>query len=270
MEQRYIPLSFTAGAASISATAPANANVAPPGPYMLFIIDANGVPSVARIVSVQDTQPGPAGPTPVAAYSFNQGSGTSVADDSGTGNTGAIGTATWSTQGRYGTALSFNGQDAKVTTPDAPSLRLTTGMTLEAWVNPSVVTASDRDVVWKGIDNYFLEATSFDGGRPLAGGIFSGSYGLAFGPSTLPLNTWTHVATTYDGARLRLFVNGAQVTSAAQTGTLRSSSNPLQIGGNAFFGQYFSGRIDEVRVYDTALTASEIQSDMNTPIGSGP
>ena len=53
MEQRYIPLSFTAGATSITATAPANANVAPPGPYMLFIIDANGVPSVARMVSVQ-------------------------------------------------------------------------------------------------------------------------------------------------------------------------------------------------------------------------
>jgi Domain of unknown function (DUF1929)/Bacterial Ig domain len=57
MEQRYIPLSFTAGATSISATAPANANVAPPGPYMLFIIDANGVPSVASMVSVQDTSP---------------------------------------------------------------------------------------------------------------------------------------------------------------------------------------------------------------------
>ena len=53
MEQRYIPLSFTAGATSITATAPANANVAPPGPYMLFIINANGVPSVARIVTVQ-------------------------------------------------------------------------------------------------------------------------------------------------------------------------------------------------------------------------
>jgi Domain of unknown function (DUF1929)/Bacterial Ig domain len=53
MEQRYIPLSFTAGATSISATAPANANVAPPGFYMLFIIDANGVPSVARMVNVQ-------------------------------------------------------------------------------------------------------------------------------------------------------------------------------------------------------------------------
>ena len=53
MEQRYIPLSFTAGATSITATAPANANVAPPGFYMLFIIDANGVPSVARMVNVQ-------------------------------------------------------------------------------------------------------------------------------------------------------------------------------------------------------------------------
>ena len=54
MEQRYIPLSFTAGATSLTATAPINANVAPPGPYMLFVVDTNGVPSVAHMVSVQD------------------------------------------------------------------------------------------------------------------------------------------------------------------------------------------------------------------------
>jgi len=53
MEQRYVPLSFTAGATSLTATAPANANVAPPGIYMLFIINANGVPSIASMVSVQ-------------------------------------------------------------------------------------------------------------------------------------------------------------------------------------------------------------------------
>jgi hypothetical protein len=53
MEQRYIPLSFTAGATSLTAIAPANANVAPPGFYMLFILDANGVPSVARMVNLQ-------------------------------------------------------------------------------------------------------------------------------------------------------------------------------------------------------------------------
>jgi galactose oxidase-like protein/Big-like domain-containing protein len=59
MEQRYVPLSFTAGATSLTATAPANANVAPPGPYMLVVVDANGVPSVARMISVQ----GSAAPT---------------------------------------------------------------------------------------------------------------------------------------------------------------------------------------------------------------
>ena len=53
MEQRYIPLSFTRGATSLTATAPTNANVAPPGPYMLFLVDSNGVPSVAHMVSVQ-------------------------------------------------------------------------------------------------------------------------------------------------------------------------------------------------------------------------
>jgi hypothetical protein len=52
MEQRFIPLSFTAGATSLEARAPANANIAPPGIYMLFIVDANGVPSVARMVAV--------------------------------------------------------------------------------------------------------------------------------------------------------------------------------------------------------------------------
>ena len=56
MEQRYVPLSFTAGGGTVNATAPANANVAPPGVYMLFVIGADGVPSVARMVRV-DTSP---------------------------------------------------------------------------------------------------------------------------------------------------------------------------------------------------------------------
>jgi len=53
MEQRYVPLTFTVGATGLTATAPANANIAPPGFYMLFIINTNGVPSVARMVNLQ-------------------------------------------------------------------------------------------------------------------------------------------------------------------------------------------------------------------------
>ena len=66
---------------------------------------------------------------------------------------------------------------------------------------------------------------------------------------------------------LRLYVNGTQVASAAATANMATSSNPLQIGGDSIYGQYFNGRIDEVRVYNRALSATEIQTDMNTPVG---
>ena len=86
----------------------------------------------------------------VAAYGFNEGAGTTAQDASGNGNTGSIGTATWTTAGKYGNALTFNGTSARVTVPDATSLRLTTAMTLEAWVYPSTVNGAWRDVIYKG------------------------------------------------------------------------------------------------------------------------
>jgi len=77
-------------------------------------------------------------------------------------------------------------------------------------------------------------------------------------------------ALTYDGAALRLYVNGVQVASRARTGNLLTSANPLQIGGDSIHGQYFSGIIDEVRIFNRARTAAEIQGDMQTPIASFP
>src|SRR5204863_7545504 len=54
-----------------------------------------------------------------------------------------------------------------------------------------------------------------------------------------------------------------------QTGTITSSTNPLRFGGDSVWGEYFSGLIDEVRVYSRALSAAEVQTDMNTPVGGG-
>jgi hypothetical protein len=62
-------------------------------------------------------------------------------------------------------------------------------------------------------------------------------------------------------------VNGGQVASRNQTGAILTSTGALRIGGNATYGEYFTGRIDEVRVYNRALMASEIQADMAAPIG---
>jgi len=206
----------------------------------------------------------------VAAYGFNEGSGTTVTDASGNGNNGTISNTTWVTTGKFGGALQFNGNSV-VTVPNAASLQLSSGMTLEAWVNPSVVDASWRDVIYKGNDNFYLEATSTNGSVPDAGTIAGGSYADAFGKAKLPINTWSYLTETYDGSTLRLYVNGTQVASTAHTGAIATSTNPLQIGGDSIYGQNFTGLIDEVRVYNVALTAAQIQADQATPVNpSGP
>ena len=110
----------------------------------------------------------------------------------GTATTGTIANATWATSGKYGEALQFNGTSALVTIPDAASLHLSTGMTLEAWVNPSTVNANWRDVIYKGNDNFYLEATSTNGVAVRTRGMIAGgSYADAFGTAALPANTWS-------------------------------------------------------------------------------
>jgi hypothetical protein len=152
---------------------------------------------------------------------------------------------------------------------DSPSLRLTNAMTLEAWVYPTAAINWWKDIVYKGDDNYFLMAGSTPNGAPAAGGIFGGNNVAAKGLSSLPSNTWTHLAGTYDGTTIRLYINGSLTSSLAQSGAIATSSNPLQIGGDLFYSdQHFQGRIDDVRVYNVALSGGQIVADMNTPVGA--
>ena len=73
----------------------------------------------------------------VAAYSFDAGSGTAAADGSGKGNAGSVAGATWTTSGKFGNALTFNGTSSRVDVPDSSTLDLTSAMTLSAWVYPA-------------------------------------------------------------------------------------------------------------------------------------
>ena len=102
-----------------------------------------------------------------------------------------------------------------VTIPDSASLHLSTGMTLEAWVDPSTIDNSWRDVVYKANDNFYLEASTSNGSLPDAGTIAGGSYGDAFGTAKLTTNAWAFLTETYDGSALKLYVNGTQVASTA-------------------------------------------------------
>ena len=122
-------------------------------------------------------------------------------------------------------------------------------------------------MIYKGNDNYYLEATSTNASKPDAGMIAGGSYADAVGTAALAANTWSYLTETYDGSTLKLYVNGTQVASVAHTGAIATSTNALQIGGDTIYSQYFAGLIDEIRIYNVALTAAQIQSDMTTPIG---
>src|SRR5438132_3668388 len=204
----------------------------------------------------------------VAAYSFDEGSGTTAADSSGDGNTGTISNATWTPAGKFGSALSFNGTSSWLTVPDSSSLDLTTAMTLEAWVKPASLSGWDAIVEKEqpGELAYALYANS-DTNQP-DGIVYINSEQDTRAGGQLPLNSWSHVAATYDGSTLAVYVNGTLVSSRPVTGSIKTSTGMLRIGGDSVWGEYFNGLIDEVRVYNGVLTASAIQADMTTPVNT--
>jgi len=105
--------------------------------------------------------------------------------------------------------------------------------------------------------------------RPAGGAIFGGTESYVSGTNAIPLNTWTHLASTYDGTTLKIYVNGNLSSTKTVSGAVQSNSNPLRIGGNYPYGQFFEGKIDEVRVYNRALSQGEIQTTMNTALPGG-
>ena len=231
-------------------------------------------------VNVTVTTPAPPPPAGVAglvlAMGFDEASGTSAEDSSAAANHGTIREAV-RVAGKFGGALFFDGSNDWVTVTDttASPLDLTTGMTIEAWVNPESMSGWETIVLKQrgaGLLSYALYA--HDGG-PLAGGEpvpsgyaqIGGVDRAVRGSTALPLNTWTHIAVTYDGVTQRFYVNGVQVASRAQTGSIAVGNGVLRIGGNgSFANEFFRGAIDEVRIYNRALTAAELQADMNAPV----
>ena len=104
----------------------------------------------------------------VAAYSFDEGSGATAADLSGNGNVATLSGATWSTSGKYGGAAQLNGTSGLVKVPDTPSLDLSSGMTLEAWVRPTSFSASQTLIAKERPGGGFPYGLELDNGIPSA------------------------------------------------------------------------------------------------------
>ena len=207
---------------------------------------------------------------PVAAWSFDDGAGPLARASVGALD-GAITGATWTTQARHGKALAFNGVDNVVTVASASALNLSAGMTIEAWVYPTTLTGARSVSVKEGLNDlaYGLYASDLASRPQGVVNLGTGALGAAGGVA-LQANGWSHLATTYDGSTVRLFVNGTQAVALAAAGSLVQTSGSLRIGGNSLFGEWFQGVIDDVRIYDRALAVAEIQTDMATAVPPPP
>jgi hypothetical protein len=214
---------------------------------------------------------------PIVAYSFNEGSGTTVTDASGHGVTGTIQGATWTAGGRYGNALSFDGSSSYVDLGNPALLQITGSMTWSAWVKAGANPADDGEIVAKSdsTSGWQLKTSPDTGPQTFGIRVSGGGTTLAkrYSTSIRSLGVWYHVAGVYDASAttLSVYVNGV-LDNGALIGTIPASQVNSAVNvniGRRTGGFYFNGVIDEVRIYNRALSAAEVQADMNTPI-SGP
>ncbi|MDQ3803369.1 MAG: PA14 domain-containing protein, partial [Acidobacteriota bacterium] len=216
-----------------------------------------------------------------AHWQFDEGSGASAADSTGNGNMGTISGAAWSV-GKFGPgALSFDGVDDRVSVASTAGLSdVTNNFTLAFWVNPqsthqidSQTTAGAGGVSGQRYVFYPKHGDGWGAGHAGAGvsvgtnGVSVYEHAASYMPSPLvyqgTLSGWTHVVVVYENRRPSLYVNGALVKTGLTSPKSFVHAQTHDLGG--YTGGYFDGLMDDVRVYDRVLSATEITSLTYTP-----
>ena len=195
----------------------------------------------------------------VAHWALDDGAGTAATDSAGSNHGTVQGAASWG-PGHAGGALALDGAlTSYVNCGTSDALNITDAITLSAWVYASEPAESLRPIVGKGDHAYMLRHGSgetFD--------FFIHSSGAwhqisAPAPEALYASAWIHVAGTFDGSQLRLYVNGVLATSQDYAGTISLADHEVNIGRNSEeIDRVYRGAIDEVRIYNSALTEAEV------------
>lgn len=207
----------------------------------------------------------------VAHWPMDENLGTSVSDTSGNHNHALLlNGGTWVT-GKVGAGIALDGQNDWLLVSDpgsAWSLDLSTSLTISAWVRPASGSGQQKIV---SRDNVF----EFHLGHAGAGrySIRLNNAGGGAGSTPVVPGQWQHLAATWDGRTVRYYFNGQPDGSSPFEATLSSNNNPLGLGARSPGVHFFAGSLDEVRVYDGALTAEEVamlHQDTTPPPDSDP
>jgi len=206
----------------------------------------------------------------VGHWPMDEGSGAVVYDASGNANDGTVqGSPTWQmgTNCKSGTCLSFNGSTDYITATDTASIDPVNAWTLSAWVNRSS-TGAQHSIMEKydwssGKGNYLMRITSAD---KLIGEIVSGTSSASCGVTTTTISSgsWYFLAVTFDNSSTTItcYVNGvseASNTSVSITPASSDTTLKLACRGNDC-GTKLNGMLDDVRIYNRALSADEIKT----------
>jgi hypothetical protein len=209
----------------------------------------------------------------VASWSFDEASGTLATDSSGNNNTATLFNGVARDAGKYGGGLTFDGVNDHLSIPNSASLDVSGAeLTLSMWINPQALAGSDSVVLAKAW-NATMSSPYYQYGLELLGGtvpVFyvgtTGGVQSASMGSALALNQWSNLAVVFNGSHVQFYVNGALSTTLALSASITARGNALRLGADADIQQFFEGSLDDVRIYERALTQAEIQADLATPV----
>jgi hypothetical protein len=197
----------------------------------------------------------------VAYWKLDETSGDTAHDTSSNGNNGTLHNMEYSdwVTGHVGGALKFNGSDEYVRVYDDSTFDIADKITLAAWINP------DNASSWKTIASKFGHTPQcrtdlywFLNNNKI-GASLAGPYSSNWTPDvSISTGTWTHVALIYDGTVMKMYKNGVCEATTPASGALMlaqpNSNESFYLGRNSEWGQYYDGKIDDVHIYNCALT----------------
>jgi len=195
----------------------------------------------------------------VGWWRFDEARGRRVRDSSGHGNHGVLFKAR-RVAGKAGRALSFEAPGSYVKIPSSPSLNLGDALSIEVWMRPHDITQDSRIIVSKN-DEYLLRINRPSAGNQISCFLHIGSPAVTWEPRVTSkdvptLDVWQHVLAVWDGAEMRLYVDGKLVGRRERTGASNPNPYPVMIGNWEYpscHGLHFGGAIDEVKIYNYAV-----------------